>query len=278
MKKFLSFMMMLSVIFYSAQDSMFSPYDGYSSQPITVSIDAEGMIYYTTNGDEPTTSSASGVNHIEVPITEKTTFKAFYVRNGNTSEIEKMTYYIGEFYCPKLFFKPPQSWTNSCVFPMITEPRSMVDFLWSIPMDNACEGWKKYAAPFAIGNVIFDNCGFSPETIIQTPAIFVDADIFYDFSEGNITTPPDCLLSVSENSHSAVMVKVFPNPASDILKFQSEKKFSNYEIMDFSGKIIEKGNLPSNEINVSKLASGSYFIQLLENGREKSTFIKFIKK
>ncbi len=75
----------------------FSPEGGtyYAAQNVTLSAVTGAEIYYTTNGDTPTTSSFQyDGNPIEVTTT--TTIKAIASLNGETSEVAEATYTIAE--------------------------------------------------------------------------------------------------------------------------------------------------------------------------------------
>lgn len=214
------------------------------------------------------------------PISEQTTFKGFFVRYGETSPIEKVTYYRDDYEAPKLFFKPPANWNNSCAYMNIEEPRTMVDFFPPGPqMTTACDGWKKINANFAKGHVTFNTCFlYDPSHPQSSPPFLVDSNLFWDFTEGNITNPPTCLLAANEVSQNNVTIKVFPNPVQNILKINSLISFTQYQILDSSGKIFETKPLSKNkEINVSKLKNGVYYVKLF-NSNNGVNYIKFIKK
>lgn len=86
----------------------------------------------------------------------------------------------------------------------------------------------------------------------------------------------DCNLGT--HSPSAVNVALYPNPAASVLnlQFSDSADFSNYTILDITGKTLLKGNLTGNAINVSALAEGPYILKL-EGGNQQVTK-KFIKK
>ncbi len=283
MKKILFFGILLFNGLLFSQQTMFAPYEGFSQTPITVTITSDGInsgtVYYTTNGQTPTLTSTSGQAPVNVPISTTTTFKAFYVLNSNTSPIEEMTYYIGSFPAPILFFKPPTNWTNSCSNMNSVKPRTMVDHLGPGPqMQNACDGWKKIPANFVEGWFDFNNCAPAPPPIGQSTGSFLtNTNVFYDYSTGHITNPPSCLLSVSDAFKKNVVVKVFPNPVSAILKFESDRNFVKYEILDSSGKLIKSADLKLNEIDVSHLNTGIYNVKIIERNNEFAV-LRFIKK
>ncbi|MCB0401138.1 MAG: T9SS type A sorting domain-containing protein [Flavobacteriales bacterium] len=70
-------------------------------------------------------------------------------------------------------------------------------------------------------------------------------------------------------------VSIYPNPAEDKLFVRSETQYTSIVITDISGKTVKAVPGSQQEIDVSKLSKGIYFIQL--NGRETVTK-KFIMK
>lgn len=72
----------------------FSPAAGtyYEAQSVTLSAEDGASIYYTTNGDDPTTSSTEYSDPIEVAQT--TTIKAIAVKDGVSSAVASATYTI----------------------------------------------------------------------------------------------------------------------------------------------------------------------------------------
>lgn len=73
-----------------------------------------------------------------------------------------------------------------------------------------------------------------------------------------------------------VNLKIYPNPAVDMLNIASNKKIYSYKITDLSGRIIIENKISQdNSINVSQLASGIYLINLqTEQGRVTRKFLK----
>lgn len=78
-----------------------------------------------------------------------------------------------------------------------------------------------------------------------------------------------------EQNSSDSSAFVYPNPVSNILKFQSEYLSTyNYEVFDIKGSIIKKGF--SNEIDFTNFDQGIYILKLI--GADKQVTIKKIIK
>ncbi|HKJ78692.1 MAG TPA: T9SS type A sorting domain-containing protein, partial [Prolixibacteraceae bacterium] len=71
---------------------------------------------------------------------------------------------------------------------------------------------------------------------------------------------------------------IYPNPAADILVVETNKIMDyKFKVFNFSGMQVFEGHLanPINKIDVKKLQSGAYFIQII--GKEIHYQQKFIK-
>jgi hypothetical protein len=66
------------------------------------------------------------------------------------------------------------------------------------------------------------------------------------------------VLNIEELNQS--LIKLFPNPATDLIQFQAEKEFSNVEVIDAAGKTVLTDT--KNTINLIGLGSGYYFLQV----------------
>jgi hypothetical protein len=72
-------------------------------------------------------------------------------------------------------------------------------------------------------------------------------------------------------------IKIFPNPASGILNYDSVNIFEKVEITDLSGRNMysEKILVKKGFIDISNLSDGVYIISFINN--EKRQSLKFIK-
>ena len=83
----------------------------------------------------------------------------------------------------------------------------------------------------------------------------------------------DTPTTISEGDKS--ILKVYPNPVSEVLRIEGISSFSNinFQIFDTHGQLVKTGSInTSNSISVSDLSQGMYFLKL-ENGM----LAKFIK-
>jgi len=84
------------------------------------------------------------------------------------------------------------------------------------------------------------------------------------------------LLPSLANINEAIMsnVEIYPNPSSDVLRIKN-LSINEFSIFNTSGALVKSGNMSSDEILISDLESGNYFIQLSNNeGIYQARFIK----
>lgn len=87
-----------------------------------------------------------------------------------------------------------------------------------------------------------------------------DAGSAYIFNQANLAT--------SENILSINDVKIYPNPAKDLINITSKKEILSVEILDLSGKKISETK--NSNINVSHLTKGIYLLNIkFVNGKSK---------
>ena len=96
---------------------------------------------------------------------------------------------------------------------------------------------------------------------------------FSDFSIAEVSD-----LNINSNSNDAIFA-TFPNPIIDKLALSDEiiNKFDSLRLFDITGKLLLEKNKLSNEIDLSFLNTGLYFIQF-SNNQQLTAFIKIIKK
>lgn len=96
---------------------------------------------------------------------------------------------------------------------------------------------------------------------------------------GMFETTVEGTLSTDSATRGALGLSVYPNPATSYLNVQmNSAEFNNdvtYQISDVQGKLVDKGTLQNQRVNVESLNSGVYIINLMVDGKRQST--KFIK-
>lgn len=84
----------------------------------------------------------------------------------------------------------------------------------------------------------------------------IDVDGVFDFSD---------MLSIY--SAGLESINVYPNPVVDKIFIDGlTLENSRYQILDMRGQIIRKGNLTENQLEVSGLAGGMYFLNIYDDG------------
>lgn len=96
------------------------------------------------------------------------------------------------------------------------------------------------------------------------------------FGEGILKIPLSIVTSVNEQTDSGG-VAFFPNPVSEILTLKNCIGYSNFLIFDMFGKTINKGDIKSNQINISSLQRGFYTIRIYSPDTGSFKNIQFIK-
>lgn len=82
------------------------------------------------------------------------------------------------------------------------------------------------------------------------------------------------ILGVEEQTNATITISIYPNPAYDILKVQSELEILSIEVLDMQGKrALNSGRTQS--LDVSRLQTGLYFVLVQTPNRTQSlTFLK----
>jgi hypothetical protein len=103
---------------------------------------------------------------------------------------------------------------------------------------------------------------------------------FDNFGSGfNIDDLKISLPVASAEDFNSNVFNLYPNPANDVLNINSElEEIKLLSIADLNGRIVKslEVNQTSSQINVSDLASGTYFVTI--TSEEGNTVKKFIKK
>jgi hypothetical protein len=70
---------------------------------------------------------------------------------------------------------------------------------------------------------------------------------------------PDCISSTKEIEENSEFI-VYPNPINGLLNITNLNQISYYQIFQFDGKLVERGN--TFPINISQYSNGLYFLQI----------------
>ncbi len=77
------------------------------------------------------------------------------------------------------------------------------------------------------------------------------------------TVNPASALGVKDTTLNPTDVVILPNPVKgDVMMVKNLKNNSNYEILDFSGKLVQKGKLTNDTIHVNGLPKGNYILKI----------------
>ena len=242
---------------------------------VTDTTDPNPVIYYTTNGSIPNVFSPNFTGSGSLNITSNTTLKAFSQNSAAQASPIKTEIYTFSAAGITVHFKPQPTATGwNGVTPRV--------YYWNMTggavpgatwpgnlMISEGNGWFKYTFPGVTSlNVIFNN-GSGGVGTNQTPDITnVTSDIFYLWETQTLTTGES---KIDER------VILFPNPVTNILSLKSDLKFSKYAIYDTAGNLVEQKDLKNNQIKVSNLPSGMYYLKILTTD-SKIKFEQFIKK
>lgn len=115
------------------------------------------------------------------------------------------------------------------------------------------------------------------DIVIQITAnifIGVNIDVPYEFEGYKIIVDPALGVTLVKEDE----VRVYPNPAYDVLTVEGVSNATSVRIVDLNGQIVSASNVSGakQEINVADLISGVYFVQIeSDNG---TVIQKFVKK
>ncbi len=84
-------------------------------------------------------------------------------------------------------------------------------------------------------------------------------------------------LPVGINQASKIDFSITPNPATDVLYFQSSTTFDVYNIITLNGKVVQSAQLQGSAINISHLAPGMYFIETMDEKQSTRVRQAFVK-
>lgn len=139
------------------------------------------------------------------------------------------------------------------------------------------------AGDCAFGNlfwIVFNSCGNEPSkipTLVDLKVNCFKVPNYQQYLSRNnmsVNLTDNCLVATDEVTK--IKLTVSPNPVRDFLKLEIDKKIDKIEIYDEAGRLVLSPTINQNRINMSKLKSGIYFLNVLSNGKQLNT--KFVKQ
>lgn len=150
------------------------------------------------------------------------------------------------------------------------------------PSANAPGG--NYGYPFALANIVTINTS----TLSVSPTNTPRNDLYYYFYDWKVSTKCESArqsvtavvdtncLSTSE-ANAKEVVKISPNPFSEVININKPKLIKSIRVTDVSGKLIRTIVQPESVLTLNDLSQGLYLLILdMKNGSQQS--IKIIKK
>jgi len=222
----------------------------YYNQPITPPATALFQTFYLYSTDVDLGESTF-IQNYDPPIQPTITIN----EDLSFSGLGSCNTFTGQFEYTENSFSGP------ILFPVAFEPTS-----------NECEFHTDfenyYFSQFGSGNALYMQLSGSTEPGNS----FFSFELIAGYNFNFFNEP---VLSV--NGNSIVDLYVYPNPTNDILYIQNLiRPITSISIMDVNGKLLKKGQPLKNEIDVSSLQSGVYFLELVSEG--KQAVRKFIKR
>lgn len=111
------------------------------------------------------------------------------------------------------------------------------------------------------------------DTLSAGETVDNSAQIFFDYSAGATTNTAVTTfqnLSVSENSKDDT-VKVYPNPANDVINAEGDSAIKTIELYDIYGRLLQTNLINTNKtiLDLSQRATGTYFLKITTEKGQK---------
>ncbi|OUS09595.1 hypothetical protein A9Q93_13660 [Nonlabens dokdonensis] len=234
----------------------------FNTGPTTTSKNQIGMRIFadnpSTDPNAPATTSCVGYSY------ETSTGELFgiaYLNNGGTEG----TFRIG-LSATGLILSPNTDYTIGCSYNVATG-----EVLWKTDPNagNATIGsafWVTNQVPLEIDFLAFStaaNPNATPPVTANTSATTLT---FKDYVSRAVATSN--LLSNEDETLDEVSVKIFPNPATDILNVSSPtQQLTSLEIVDLNGRLIKSLEVNNTEVNanIEDLKPGLYILNISSN-------------
>jgi hypothetical protein len=117
-----------------------------------------------------------------------------------------------------------------------------------------------------------DNNDGSNWTISGKLATVINGDSIYG------TPGASCIMISVENSKSIENIKMYPNPATDVLFFSNQSLDYDVSIYDVTGSLVQRAliNNSNNSISIKALKPGMYYVQMVNSKTFESISKKLI--
>ncbi len=94
---------------------------------------------------------------------------------------------------------------------------------------------------------------------------------FNMIAEFTVTDSPSAIGDVDDPYQPKL---IYPNPAVNVIHIKNLSDDVDYKIVDIHGKLMSQGITIGNEIDISNLSSGLYFVDIIGDKREILRFVK----
>jgi hypothetical protein len=109
--------------------------------------------------------------------------------------------------------------------------------------------------------------------------IIVNIDTIWNMAKwtgGTYIDTCSSTIGIEENENQLHSITIYPNPATNTLYINGLSGINTAEVYDISGKLLLSRQLNTNQIDISALAKGLYFVKL--SAEEGSVVRKFVKE
>ncbi|WP_299336883.1 T9SS type A sorting domain-containing protein [uncultured Psychroserpens sp.] len=104
--------------------------------------------------------------------------------------------------------------------------------------------------------------------------------VITNLSNGNVAVYGRQVLSIDDNYAQPFQIQLKENPVNNTINLISSQSLlteHTYELFSITGQLIASGNLNTDQIDISQLKSGLYFLKVFNKAKSSET-IKFIKE
>lgn len=136
---------------------------------------------------------------------------------------------------------------------------------------NPTYQWKKNGV-----NVGVNSATYSDNTLMNTDVVLLTISSGTTCVAGNLISNSISSATLSTMDNISELPGIFPNPARDIIQIKGVQKISSINIYDLSGRLMDTNFSKNNQINISKLSTGNYLLEV-KTETQKKYIIKFMK-